>query len=178
MFAVAVMTLLIVTTNLCDIWPRTCSICLVAIPPYFLCHALSHFWTLRLPQVKQASLTFLEQLTSVCRYFVWITCLIHVICIYLRILMTNTISTYRWCCYCLTVTRQVPLALQEIVTLLWHTRVYSLILLWVRVAKYLVFCLVFCQPLFSFFSSSFGHYIVCFSLITASDFSFSINKLF
>ena len=80
-------------------------------------------------------------------------------------------------CTCqFTVARWVPLVEQELLALSEHTlwpRLFS----WVRVAQFLVLCVVFCRSL-SFCLFSVGHCIICLLRLTVFYYHFCIIKLF
>ena len=65
-------------------------------------------------------------------------------CIYLRILLSNTI---RWCSCRLAVIRRVSLVEQELITLTEHMS-SPLVVSVIRVVRYLFYCVVFCKLLF------------------------------
>jgi len=53
----------------------------------------------------------------------------------------------RWCSYRLTVTRRVSLVEQELLPLLEYLSTLP-VFIWIRIARSLVFCVVFCRSLF------------------------------
>ena len=104
------------------------------------------------------------------------SCFIDVICIYLHILVSNTISiSISWCSCRLTVTWWVWLVEQELLTLPEHQcspQVFS----GIRFVHFLVFCVMFCRSFLVLFLLAIC--AVCPSSITASDYPFGIFKLF
>ena len=101
-------------------------------------------------------------LTPIC--FVGGSCCIYVICIYLRILVSNTISISDDKCR-LTVTRRMSHVEQELLTLPQHLK-STLGFSGISVARSLVFCAMLCRSLCVLFVIFlFGHCVVCSSSI-------------
>ena len=94
-------------------------------------------------------------------------------CIYLYLLVSN-MTSMTWRSSRLTITRQMSLVNQELLTLNRQHK-FTLVSNGTRIAQSLVFFVVFCLPISLI---SFGHCIVCPRRITASQFLFGVFKLF